>query len=563
MANKDNDDVISYCGSLARGSISSARRRGKVCTLPREHASGITSKLKNLAWNGGLPDLQSGFQRTRFNTVFHSYRFVVAIFGGLSMGLVMLLRLNISVAMLKMVNQTELYLEEHPDATREDFLAEGYELGGEFNWSNEIQQMIMSWYMIAYTIPQVPLTKLGSVVGSRLFVPISLGLCAISSLLLPSLAYYGWQWVVATRLLNGIGAAAVLPLLVGLVQDWMPYDQMTLGLTYSQIVQSSLMAASPIIAGFLSSIHWKWAFYGPAAVTIVFCVLWVILITDRPDDNWLVSQKEVQLICGCSDTDGYNDNQADDIDSVEDETQRKFGWSYLLTGPTLYIYILLEIIFEGSEGCFFFVLPTYLRAFLKIPVAENGFFCFIVTIGAVVSVTWPHSVCKLIQDQFGTSETRARKIVYAFVCIVPAATWIYVGWANDSQIMLFFVNRAFHGSNAVLLTGTLMSNYAKLGLSSLAFSVVNAVGNFTIAFSSPAAGWALDHMGQDGWFWIFVFMGASQAISIVLFSTCIKAGPIDAESRRQSKGAKDNMNNVESGLPKADGKICKTTLDTT
>ena len=80
----------------------------------------------------------------RFNKSFHNYRLLVVMMGGMSVGLVMLLRYNITVSILRMVNQTHMYLEEHPNRTVDDFLEEGYSLGGEFNWNNEVSSTLLN-----------------------------------------------------------------------------------------------------------------------------------------------------------------------------------------------------------------------------------------------------------------------------------------------------------------------------------------------------------------------------------------------------------------------------------
>lgn len=72
--------------------------------------------------------------------------------GGLAVGFMSLLRLNITVAILNMVNQTRIYVAENPEADLQQYFGEHYVEVGEFDWSNEIQQLIISYYMIAYTV---------------------------------------------------------------------------------------------------------------------------------------------------------------------------------------------------------------------------------------------------------------------------------------------------------------------------------------------------------------------------------------------------------------------------
>lgn len=482
--------------------------------------------------------------------------------GGMSLGLMILMRLNITVAILNMVNQTALYMEEHPNRTIDDFLDEGYSLGGDFDWNNEIQQMIMSWYMIAYTLPQVGATSLGMKIGGRFAAPISLLICAISTLLTPMAAYWGWQWVVALRLVNGLGAAAVLPMMIYLIEHWMPFEESSLGLTCAQLIFVIIMALNPFICGYLSAIHWIYAFYIPAAFVLAFCFLWILLITDRPDENPFVSQKELDLICGCSkikiedkhnhnhkhqqagavngDGDGKETGRCGDID---ENSAGQLGegsqvtWLDVLKSPTFYSYAFLWVFLCSTINAFFFVLPTYLRQFLKIGVSDNGTYCFIILSGSLLGVLWPHPISRIMETRTGLSVTASRRILYSVVCLMVGGTWIYVGHYHQNQLIAFFINRCFHNGNDIIVMGTIMSNYSKAGLSSLVFSMVNTIGNLSVVFVSPLIGYALDYTGQsvEGWSWLFYTLGLTQLLMMTAYATMIRSEPVQFKRNEPAK----------------------------
>lgn len=95
----------------------------------------------------------------RANNSFHHFRYVVVFLCGLSLGLMSFCRLSITVAILNMVNQTQIYHEENPDANLVEYFGENYVEVGEFDWSNEKQQLIISYYMIAYTVSPKPIVE--------------------------------------------------------------------------------------------------------------------------------------------------------------------------------------------------------------------------------------------------------------------------------------------------------------------------------------------------------------------------------------------------------------------
>jgi hypothetical protein len=80
--------------------------------------------------------------RHHINARFHCYRFVIAMLAGTAVGMMLFHRYSMAMAILRMVNQTHLYLETHPNSTYQDFLDEGHLPGGEFLWNNEVSKTL-------------------------------------------------------------------------------------------------------------------------------------------------------------------------------------------------------------------------------------------------------------------------------------------------------------------------------------------------------------------------------------------------------------------------------------
>lgn len=123
-------------------------RTDSICSVHRQNSI----KHQGQKEINGPDSKQPQEEAARFNSSFHHYRFVIAFIGGFAVGFMSLLRLNITVAILNMVNQTQIYLEEHDHTDLVDYFGEDYKEVGEFDWDNEIQQQIISYYMIAYTV---------------------------------------------------------------------------------------------------------------------------------------------------------------------------------------------------------------------------------------------------------------------------------------------------------------------------------------------------------------------------------------------------------------------------
>lgn len=420
--------------------------------------------------------------------------------------------------------------------------------------------------------------KLSNMIGCRLSVPISLAICAASTLLTPMAAYMGWKYVVACRLLNGVGASAVLPAMLALIENWMRFEEISLGLSVAQVLNASLTALMPLISGYLTEIHWKQAFYMPGFFTLGFCCLWLVMISDGPETNWLISKRELDYLYKCEQVVTQNCavvSQRNSVKSGQDCCSEECGagscsadkpkdapgppcqpdedsdfdsykpdsWLQILKVPSFYAYIFVWIFYCSSYSGFVFVLPAYMRQFLKIRVSENGFYCFIIQLGCIVSVVWPHQVLRLLQKCFGLNMTQSRIVCYFLCCSAVAATWIYVGTFHEWQLALLFLNRCMHGANDIIVTGTLMSNYAKAGMSSLVFAMVNTIGNFSITGVSTLIGWWLDKSGssREGWQIIFTGLSIANMAAFVIYSTCIRSDPIKFRNKRKSGQRRDRF----------------------
>jgi hypothetical protein len=144
--NPETESIISRCGSISGETFVSLRSRRNCPSGRAPHKLDLLAKnLREYHSQTGLPpdnlsccENRQPDGRKRINSCFHYYRFIIAMMGGMSVGLMMFHRYSMTIAILRMVNQTHLYLEEHPDRTYQDFLDEGYLPGGEFLWNNEV-----------------------------------------------------------------------------------------------------------------------------------------------------------------------------------------------------------------------------------------------------------------------------------------------------------------------------------------------------------------------------------------------------------------------------------------
>lgn len=333
---------------------------------------------------------------------FDHLRYVIAIASGLAVGLMLLARLALITAMVGMVNHTALYQLEHPNSSAEDFFPEDYVEVGEFVWTNEVQQIVISGYMITYTLPQFFTTRFAMSKGLRISVPVCLSICAASLLLTPLVAYYGWQWVLLLRLANALGASPVLPLMIEAVEKWFPKEDKATGVAIALFSNSLVFVLTPLISGYLASYHWTLTFYVPSGLISVFCIIWYLIVADSPKSSRLISQRELEKL-------SVSIQHSRGKSEVSESSTYK--WYFMFKIPKFYPMTALWMLQSITSGGFLFLIPAYLARILKLPVDQNGFNHFVSHIGCTMCMLWSGPATRLLQGRFDMSVSAARNIV--------------------------------------------------------------------------------------------------------------------------------------------------------
>ncbi|XP_026314077.1 putative inorganic phosphate cotransporter, partial [Hyposmocoma kahamanoa] len=74
-----------------------------------------------------------------------------------------------------------------------------------FDWSTQMQSVIMSSFFWGYAILQIPAGEMAAKFGGHILILLCVGVNSVLTLLLPFGSYYGdWQLVCAFRVLQGL-----------------------------------------------------------------------------------------------------------------------------------------------------------------------------------------------------------------------------------------------------------------------------------------------------------------------------------------------------------------------
>ncbi|KAG2461170.1 S17A5 protein, partial [Polypterus senegalus] len=173
----------------------------------------------------------------------------------LGFGMVYALRVNLSVAMVAMVNGTapqpvdnSTYLAVCPDHSTDNSSNTSRETlrVQQFQWDSTTQGVILSSFFYGYILTQVPGGYLAGYFGGKLFLGLGVLVTAVLTLLTPLAASLGVPYLVILRALEGFGEGVTYPAMNAMWAKWAPPLERSRLMTFSGT--GSLLPAAFFIA---------------------------------------------------------------------------------------------------------------------------------------------------------------------------------------------------------------------------------------------------------------------------------------------------------------------------
>lgn len=96
----------------------------------------------------------------------------------------------------------------------------------EFDWSDSVQNTILSSFFWGYVITHIPGGELAQRFGAHKFLCFAVGICGIVTALIPLAATYGgWEAVIVLRVLTGACQGVIPPCMHTILSKWVPVDE--------------------------------------------------------------------------------------------------------------------------------------------------------------------------------------------------------------------------------------------------------------------------------------------------------------------------------------------------
>jgi ACS family sodium-dependent inorganic phosphate cotransporter len=455
---------------------------------------------------------------------------VFAILGCAGMAITYGLKVNLSVAIVAMVNQTAIKLDnaaaDHHSGhvasnVTDDTVCLASDAGsgdqssndGPLLWSEPNQGLVLGSYFWGYLITQVPAGRLAEIYGGKWIFFVAIVINVVCTLLCPLCSKAGFEYLILMRILMGLGGGLTFPAMNVLVAEWAPKQERS---TMSSIIYGGTslgtvlcIPTAGIIAGMLG---WEAVFYIHGGVSAVWLICWAVFVSDDCKKHPFISEAERTFIL---------ENHAKKEKKSEGPAPKlAVPWKEIFTSVPFWALMVSHTLNNFGWYMLLVELPSFMSAGLGFNIKENALLSAVPFLcNWIYSIVYSRVLDMIVQRGLITT-TVARKISMGIASIVPALCLIGVclsGCNKGAVVAFMIVATLFYGSMFAGVFSNhvdIASNYAGvlMGITNMAATIPG--------FLVPALVGILTHgkVGLTPWHTVFYLTSGLLGAEFLIFT---------------------------------------------
>lgn len=403
-----------------------------------------------------------------------------------------------------------------------------------FKLSNTDIGAMSSFFYLTYAIVQIPAGHLFSKKGIKKFFPLSIILTSVSTFIM-GLANTGFTLKIARALLGFTEG----PLNIGsltAINRWFPAKEKGIATgVFMSSIKFAPAIVPPLCAWIIIEFGWRTVFYVFAIPGILLAVLWLIFVTDNPEDSKFCNQAEVDYIKNNTlegkkevkqgDNIGNNSHKGKLDKFIRTKVVRSLATnSEILRSGNIWACAFGYFSLVGITYTIMTWIPTYLISAKHFSVIKMGFVASAPWIGAVIGNVFGG----IISDKVFKSRRKPNMMITAASTVVFMYSLLYA--PNNAAILGILLLM----SGIFLNLGYSMFLAYPMGIATkektpFAASIVNTAGSLGGALAPFLVGVILDAFSWD---MVFIFLSGISLITFILL--CVMIEPIPDRSKEEA-----------------------------
>uniref|UniRef100_UPI003AAB7B69 sialin n=1 Tax=Centroberyx gerrardi TaxID=166262 RepID=UPI003AAB7B69 len=471
-----------------------------------------------------------------------SARLNLAILMFLGFSVVYGLRVNLSVAMVAMVNTTDprpalnsSVVPACPAPAGKDNTSQSLSQPDgtpQYSWDSETQGWLLGAFFFGYLLTQVPGGYLSGHYGGTAFLGGGVLGTAALTMLTPWAAQWGSYWLFALRALEGFGEGVTFPAMMAMWARWAPPLERSRLMTLSGAgANFGAFVALPLTGYICQTLGWPAVFYLCGGAGCLWAVFWFLLVSDDPRTHRRISERERDYIINSIGSQGTG-----------------HGWSVpllpMLLSVPLWAIIVSQMCSNWSYYTLLTSLPTYMDNVLHFDLKSNAFLSALPYLGAWFLSLLSGVIADSLIGKELLSVTAVRKIFTLTGLLLPAACLVAVGYAGCSAtltVTLLTLSTTIGGTSAAgvyINQIDIAPRYAGVLL-----GITNTFGTIPGVLAPIVTGYLTEDHSLEGWrrvFWVAAGLNAIGAVVYTIFgSGKLQKWAMTEEERAEAEGKRN------------------------
>ncbi|KAG6800033.1 inorganic phosphate cotransporter isoform X1 [Apis mellifera caucasica] len=321
-----------------------------------------------LVWE--QPGLEEEESPARMRKTLVGSRHIVTLMLFFGMANAYVMRTNMSVAIVAMVNHTSITESKEPvvnecghdgNASNDSSTLANHD--GEFHWDSTMQGYLLSSFFYGYVITQIPFGILAKRYGSKYFLGIGMLINSMFGLLVPVSARAGYHWLMIVRFIQGLGEGPIVPCTHAMLAKWIPPNERSrMGAFVYAGAQFGTVISMPL-SGVLSR-HgfdggWPSIFYVFGAVGTIWCIAFLLMIYEDPESHPRIAEDEKKYILSA-------------LWGNAGASSPPVPWFSIVTSLPFWAILIAHMGQNYGYETLMTELPTFMKQILNFDIESNG-----------------------------------------------------------------------------------------------------------------------------------------------------------------------------------------------
>ncbi|CAK9823013.1 Putative inorganic phosphate cotransporter [Anthophora retusa] len=370
-------------------------------------------------------------------------RYLMAIMGSIGLAIIYGFKVNVSVAIVVMVNHTAVKLSTlHKfesenttailmDECQENSLSNVTKIttkDGPFVWNEPLQGLILSAYFWGYMLSLLPGGRMADLLSAKWVMNGSVLLNVVASMLSPIAAEMHHTLFITMRFIQGIGGGVTFPAMHAMVAKWAPPNERSIlvSIVYAGTALGTVI--SILLTGLLAAnLNWVWIFYIEGALCLIWCTAWWIMIEDSPEQQTrFISQEEKNYIMQSL---KHNKNSSGHKEKLS------VPWREILRSKPFMAILIAHFCSNFGWYMLLIELPTFMSQILKFDISSNAGVSSMPFLCMWIFTMILSKILAIMQDKKLITVTVSRKIGTLFSSVVPMICLIGVSYVGCNRTL--------------------------------------------------------------------------------------------------------------------------------